>query len=98
MMGMAMHFVYTMTLTLYVNEVYLVPENPKQPLYTIFLGFGVLYPMWYELRQFKVIGWEDYLQDIGNYNDMLYIWGSFVNIFLQNTAGPRSLSSQIIMI
>lgn len=29
MMGLGMHFVYTFTLTLYVNEVYLAPENDQ---------------------------------------------------------------------
>ena len=50
MMGLAMHFVYTFTLTLYVNEVYLVPDNEQQGIYTIMLGLGLLYPMSYEFR------------------------------------------------
>jgi hypothetical protein len=50
MMGLAMHFVYTFTLTLYVNEVYLVPDNEYTGMYTVMLGLGLLYPMSYELK------------------------------------------------
>jgi len=46
------------------------------------LGLGLLYPMYYELKQLFVIGWDEYLADVNNYTDMLYIWGSIANIFL----------------
>ena len=50
MMGLAMHFVYTFTLTLYVNEIYLAPSLDQQHVYIIMLGLGLLYPMSYEFK------------------------------------------------
>lgn len=81
MMGLTMHFVYTFTLIIYVNEVYL-RENTNLWVYTIMLCLGVIYPMWYESKQLTRIGWSKYLQDANNYTDFFYIWGSIANLFL----------------
>lgn len=39
----------------------------------------------------------DYLSDPWNYADMVYIYGSITNIFLQLTLGPFHIASRIIM-
>ena len=62
------------------------------------LGIGLIYPMYYETTQLRIIGSLNYLTDINNYMDMLYIWGSIANVFLQNFLGPFNMVSQIIMI
>ena len=97
-MGLTMHFVYTLTLTIYINEVYLMYDNQNQDIYLIMLSVGLLYPMYYETKQIRTIGSSNYLTDINNYMDMLYIWGSVANVFLQYFLGPQNVISEIIMI
>ena len=92
-MGLTMHFVYTFILTIYVNEVYLIYDNQNQIIYTIMLSVGLVYPMYYESKQLRIIGSANYLTDINNYMDMLYIWGSIANVFLQNFLGPQHMIS-----
>jgi hypothetical protein len=50
MMGLTMHFVYTFTLTIYVNEVYLAFDDHNQHIYTVLLGLALLYPIQYETK------------------------------------------------
>ena len=40
--------------------------------------------------------WE-YLSEAWNYADLLYIFGSMINIFLQLTIGPYNILSRVIM-
>lgn len=43
-------------------------------------------------------GITNYFSDLNNYTDCLYIWGSILNLFLQNVLGPYSVVCKIIMI
>jgi hypothetical protein len=43
-------------------------------------------------------GLYDYLSDAQNYTDMLYIYGSVVNIFLQLRLGPFHIVSKVFMV
>lgn len=50
--------------------------------YVILIAVGILYPALYDFTQLIRGGLIDYLGDLWNYADMLYIWGSIVNIGL----------------
>lgn len=43
------------------------------------------------------LGLTDYFSDLGNYTDCLYIWGSIINVFLQNVLGPFHIVCRTIM-
>lgn len=95
--GMYMHLLYTTMLNIYVSTAY-IHEPTNQQLYTILLAIGVIYPAYYDFKQLFKVGIEEYLSDLGNYSDMIYIWGSIVNVFLQNMLGAYHLACRIIMI
>ena len=64
---------------------------------TIVLFFGVIYPALYDFTQLYKMGLTDYFSDPGNYTDCLYIWGSIINVFLQNMLGPFHIACRTIM-
>ena len=59
---------------------------------------GIVYPWAYDFLQLVRDGLGDYLQDPWNYADMLYIYGSIVNIALQYLYGPDSLICRLLMV
>jgi hypothetical protein len=44
------------------------------------------------------MGMTAYFSDLTNYSDILYIWGSIINVFLQNVLGPFHIVCKVIMI
>ena len=44
------------------------------------------------------MGITNYFSDPSNYSDCLYIWGSIINVFLQNLLGPFHIVCKVIMI
>ena len=46
------------------------------------LVFGVLYPAFWDLNQLCKLGIKEYLSDMSNYLDMIYIFGSISNVLL----------------
>jgi hypothetical protein len=65
---------------------------------TIILFLGILFPAYYDFTQLYKTGLEDYFSDLGNYSDCLYIWGSIMNVFLQNILGPFHIVCRVIML
>lgn len=61
------------------------------------LAVGILYPWLYDMTQMFRGGFYDYFSDLQNYADMLYIYGSLVNIFLQLRLGPFNIVSKVCM-
>lgn len=96
-LGMAMHMLYTLMIIIYVSEAY-IHEPRNQQLYTLLLAIGTIYPAYYDFKQLCKLGLTTYFSDLGNYSDCLYIWGSIVNVFLQNLLGPFHIVCKIIMI
>jgi hypothetical protein len=76
-----MHFVYTAILIIYVKNAY-IKESVDQTLYGVLLACGLLYPAGYDLTQLFKSGLVEYLSEAWNYADLLYIFGSIVNIGL----------------
>ena len=64
---------------------------------TLVLFFGIFYPAFYDFHQLYRLGITNYFADLGNYSDCIYIWGSIMNVFLQNILGPYHILCRIIM-
>jgi hypothetical protein len=64
--------------------------------YSIVLLVGILYPMIYEIIQMFKIGLEDYFTDLGNYADLVYIFGSVAMSFV-HMDDPYSFGSKLLM-
>ena len=65
------------------------------------LLIGLIYPSCYEATQMFRNGAEgvkDYLTDLGNYADFLYIFGSIAMSFLHYQGSPDTLASKVVMI
>jgi len=58
---------------------------------------GIIYPFIYETLQMYQIGFKDYFSDLGNYVDLLYIWGSVAMTFIHITISPYIFVSKILM-
>jgi hypothetical protein len=97
MRGCVMHFFYLFIMILYINSVYISNKMEEQGFYSVLLIFGVLYPTWYDTLQLIKVGPKAYFSDLGNYSDILYTWGSIVNVYLQNYSNPQDIMNKIIM-
>lgn len=64
---------------------------------SFFLLVGVLYPFLYELVQCNQIGFKDYVTDLGNYVDLVYILGSIAMTFVHIALTPYHFISKLIM-
>lgn len=91
-----MHLFYTVILIIYVKNSYLI-ENENQVVYAVLLAVGIIYPALYDMTQMVRGGLLDYFSDLQNYGDMLYIYGSLVNIILQLRLGPFHIVSKVFM-
>ena len=96
MTGCFIHFFYCLMIILYVKNAYMT-ESEKNVVIIVGLALGILYPALYDWIQMAKGGLDDYLSDPWNYADMLYIWGSILNIVLQSTIGPYTLTCKILM-
>jgi len=66
----------------------------KQNPWAIYLLVGITYPTIYEAVQMYKTGIE-YLEDIGNYVDLVYIWGSVAMCFLHAHYTPYAFISKL---
>jgi hypothetical protein len=73
-------------------------EPHHQSIYTLLLAVGIVYPAYYDFSQLYRIGMTSYFADPTNYSDCLYIWGSIINVFMQNVLGPYNIGCKILMI
>lgn len=114
--GLIYHMAYMVILFLYTNIVYISPPEhivdgkPVPPyaanydysqinMYSYFLLAGVLYPALYEIKQMAG-GLVDYFADLGNYIDIVYIFGSIAMAILHMTLpeGPYGPVSKVMML
>ena len=98
--GCVMHFFYLTMLVIYTHVIYInnSGDESSRKLYTILLAIGILYPAGYDISQMLRVGLSDYLADVWNYSDLLYIWSSVANVILQNVLDPFSIACKIVMI
>jgi hypothetical protein len=80
-LGCIMHMLYTVILITYVKNAYMI-ENEDQLIFAVLITVGLLYPALYDFMQMIRSGLAEYFGDPWNYADMLYIYGSVVNVIL----------------
>ena len=96
--GSFMHAVYTVIFVLYVNYIYLEMINLKYVFHwSVALFIGMLYPWLYDLAQMIRDGPKEYFADLWNWADFVYIYGSLINILIQNFVGPYEVVTEILM-
>jgi len=105
--GCFFHLVYIVSLIAYINRTFKVKRNkdpdaeevgpPASIVYTLLLGIGLLYPLFYDFRQLAKQG-KGYFFDPWNYVDIVHITLGYANLVFQWVVGPRKLSSKIIII
>ena len=83
-MGCAAHFTYVALLMVYINFIYIQNNVDNKKFFEYLILVGVVYPAWFETYQLFSGGIRDYFSDLGNYSDIIYIWGSVTNVILQN--------------
>jgi hypothetical protein len=84
-MGIIMHLMYTFILIIYVNEFHIPDlDGLDKEWGPVLLIIGILYPLYYSQLQ--------------NYSDIVYIWGSVANFFLQHIYGPYHIICRSLMI
>ena len=96
-----MHFFYLLVFIFYVIEACLKeyhPEDTKEHLLlAILLLLGILYPVIYESISACKVGLNKYIKSSQNMADLLYIWGSVINVVFQFRFGPHHIASRSIM-
>ena len=51
-----MHFLYMFLLVIYVNAIYIDNNTDSKKTYETLLIFGIIYPMFYDLKQLYTAG------------------------------------------
>ena len=82
---------------IYVNAIYINNDKANANLYGILLMMGIIYPMFYDIRQLYLLGPKEYFQDIFNYSDQIYVWASFFNVISQNFTDSFTLRNKLLM-
>ena len=82
---------------IYVNAIYINNDKANANLYGILLMLGIIYPMFYDIRQLYLLGPKEYFQDIFNYSDQIYVWASFFNVISQNFTDSFTLRNKLLM-
>jgi hypothetical protein len=82
---------------IYVNAIYINNDKQNAYLYGILLMMGIIYPMFYDIRQLYLMGPKEYFQDIFNYSDQIYVWASFFNVISQNFTDSFTLRNKLLM-
>jgi len=100
-MGCFMHIFYIIIFILYVKNA--IMEGPSKSgetelYYATWLLIGIIYPAGYETYQCYNDGFANYISDLYNFGDLIYIWGSLANCILQFIYGPELLLTKVIMI
>jgi len=77
-----MHFLYIALLVVYINAVYVHNIEDDKEVFEIMIIFGVIYPAVYDMVQMYKTGIQKYFTQLSNYGDMIYVWGSVLNVIL----------------
>lgn len=62
------------------------------------MAAGIVYPAAYDISQMVRDGLLKYMEDVWNFNDVVYIYGSIANIITQASLGPYNTISRVLMI
>jgi len=60
LIGCFFHFCYLTIMIIYVNAIYINNDKANANLYGILLMIGIIYPMFYDIRQLYLLGPKEY--------------------------------------
>ena len=60
LIGCFFHFCYLTIMIIYVNAIYINNDKANANLYGILLMLGIIYPMFYDIRQLYLLGPKEY--------------------------------------
>jgi len=95
--GFVMHLFYVFIMVIYIYNIYIENNHQQKDFYSRILILAVVYPAWYDTAQLWNSGWRVYFSELQNYSDLIYIYGSILNVILQNISSsggdnPNSVS------
>lgn len=79
--GCFFHFYHILTLVIYIQITYIRPGRESHGLFQILIASGLIYPIFYEVKQYIRIGFKSYFFQISNYIDISYICAALWNIY-----------------
>ena len=82
MLGFLMHFLYAFIMFMYVYNIYVMFDMESAHVYEKLLLIAVIYPAAYDSIQLYKTGPVKYLSEPQNYSDLIYIYGSVLNVIL----------------
>ena len=91
-LGCVMHLFNTLVIIIYVSLSYLREPDPAETnIIPILLAVGVAYPAFYEIFQVSKVGPKNYFVSFWNYADIVNIFLSLTNIYMQIMVGPYEI-------
>lgn len=92
-----MHFLYVALLIIFINEVYIKNDISGTEIFNKAILLGIVYPSLYECRQVYLSGYKEYFSSLGNISDIIYIFGSVANVYLQNKGCTYLFGTKLVM-
>jgi len=107
--GFIIHVLYLIALTVYVHNVYLFDGlnqdlanigtgEQKDNFYVYILALTCFYPVFYEISQCVITGPVNYFSDIHNYNNMIFIVASAVNVIISRIWPPFNMWCKLTLL
>lgn len=100
LVGTVIHFLYLGYLLFYASAGYVfnvINEEAHIPMAIAFFVFCG-YPLVYECVQIWRLGFSEYMSDLGNYMDLLFIFGSVVMSIVHMRFGHNTIAGKYTMI
>lgn len=96
--GFSMHMMYFVVYSLFCFEVYVYQDTSHQGIFLILMAILLLYPLIYDMTQFRKSGIKVYLSDMWNYSDQCHIWLGYSNIVVHQVQPPHWHSTKFLSI
>lgn len=96
--GFSTHMMYFVVYSLFCFEVYVYQDTSRRGFFLTSMAILLLYPLIYDMTQFRKSGVTVYLSDMWNYSDQCHIWLGYTNIIVHQVQPPYSHSTKFLSI
>lgn len=81
------HLIYVIILTIHTLESYVIGDYGirKNNISLILLCISLIYPIYYQITFFCIIGFRNYFSESWNIIDQIFIWSSIVCVIIKFT-------------
>ena len=94
--GFSMHMMYFVVYSLFCFDVYVYQDTSHQGVFLILMAILLLYPLIYDMTQFRKSGVKVYLSDMWNYSDQCHIWLGYTNLIVHHVHPPNWHSTKFL--